>query len=297
MAVWQKVLVIVLLAAALTGGGLYFGRLVLAPRTSQRVPWVKYVHPNVTKLKEAQTLTKDGRLADARDLLVRALTSAPHSPVTRELRDLLGEINTRLFFEKESSPRKTDYTVSRGDALSSIARKLKSSTDAIMRINALDSSMIRPGDKLVVPQLDFTITIDLPRERVVVHDGHGFFTQYPIASVDLPRTRAARLETKVTAKSFWENGQPVAHSRNQATREGSPWISLARRGYVLYGVEEGSENSAGEIEIGDNPQEVSAEADDTNRPPQGIAMLKPDIEQLEVLIRRGTPVTIILQRK
>ncbi len=62
-------------------------------------------------------------MTEARVVLIEALTSAPTSPVTRELRDLLGEINTRLFFSDHSSPRKKEYTVNSGDALSSIARK------------------------------------------------------------------------------------------------------------------------------------------------------------------------------
>ncbi|MEO5721593.1 MAG: LysM peptidoglycan-binding domain-containing protein [Chthoniobacterales bacterium] len=293
MSVWQK-LVVIVLAAALVGAGVFFSRLVLMPPKLRPVPWVEYVHPNVEKLREAQRLVEKSQLPEARDMLVRALTGSPVSPVTRELRDLLGEINTRLFFEKESSMRKTDYIVKRGDALSSIARKLQSSTDAIMRVNALDSTLLRPGDKLVVPQLDFTITIDLPRGRVIVHDGHGFFTQYPIASVDLPKTRAAKVETRVNAKSFWDGGKPVARSLGKTSQDATPWIFLKRRGYVLYGVEENSEASEPEIEVEGGEEDAASQ---TDRPAQGIAMLKPDIKELEVLIQRGTPVTIILQRK
>ncbi len=295
MATWQKMFII-LLASSIVGGTVHFARRVSSPTQWPHVPWVTYVHPNVTKLKEAQDLADDGRLPEAREILVRALITAPRSPVTRGLRDLLGEINTRLFFEKESSPRKTEYTVRRGDALSSIARRLQSSTDAIMRVNALDSTRIRPGDTLLVPRLDFTITIDLPRERVIVHDGHGFFTQYPIASVDLPKTRTARVETKVNAKSFWEDGRPLASAPAQDEQAGMPWIFLSRRGYVLYGVEENSEDITPEVEIEGEDPSAGADAEDPNRPPNGIAMLKKDITELELLIRKGTPVTIVLSR-
>ena len=65
-----------------------------------------------------------------------------------------------------------------------------------MRVNDLDSTLIRPGEKLLVPRLDFTITIDLPRNRVVVHDSHGFLTQYPIAMADADRARVAAAATR-----------------------------------------------------------------------------------------------------
>jgi hypothetical protein len=92
-------------------------------------------------------------------------------------------------------------------------------------VNDLDSTLIRPGEKLFVPQLDFIITIDLPHDRLVVHDSRGFFTQYPIVSAELPPARQATIQTKVTAKSFWENGKPVRPSHG-ARSEGTPRVDL-----------------------------------------------------------------------
>jgi LysM repeat protein len=297
MSFWQKC-TIVLLGVAIFGSAAYVGRIVFRPQGLARyksIPWVQYVHPNVKKLKQAQTLVSEGNLNEARKVLVNALLTAPKSPVTRELRDLLGDVNTQIFFSKEPSPRKTEYIVKPGDALSSIARKLKSSAEAIVRVNNLNSTLIRPGEKLLVPSLDFTITIDLPRDRVVVHDSHGFFTQYPVASVELPKAKQSTIQTKVTAKSFWENGKPMRASR-ELQQEGTPRIDLGRRGYVLYGVEEESDATNSQIAVDADDKEGTTNSDDPNRPPQGIAMLKDDLSEIELLIHKGTPVTIILNR-
>ncbi|MGI8436564.1 MAG: LysM peptidoglycan-binding domain-containing protein [Chthoniobacterales bacterium] len=285
-------LIVVLLAAGIAAGGYYSARLVFQPRGVRTdIAWKAYVHPNVAKLKKAQELSAKGDLPEARTALIEALTSAPRSPVTLQLRDLLGEVNTRLFFEKEPSPRKVEYTVARGDALSSIARKLCSSTDAIMRVNDLDSTRIRPGEKLLVPKIDFTITIDLPRERVVVHDGHGFFTQYPIAATDLPTTRAGgNMQTKVKAKVLLEDGRPLARASGHTNPDADKAIYLERRGYVLYGVEETSESTDAQMEVSEDDQA----ADKTMR---GIAILKEDLADLDFFVRAGTPVTIIPERK
>jgi LysM repeat protein len=298
MSFWQKTVVVVL-GIAIFGGLTYFARIVFRPIGLERyksTPWVTYVHPNVKKLKRAQALVSEGKLTEARAILVEALITAPKSPVTRELRDLLGDVNTQIFFSKEPSSRKTEYTVKRGDALVSIARKLESSTEAIMRVNDLDSTLIRPGEKLLVPRLDFTITIDLPRDRVVVHDSRGFFTQYPIASAELPRAQQPTIQTKVVAKSFWENGKPVRPSHG-LQKEGTPRIDLGRTGYVLYGVEENRYASTSEIAIEADDKEQTVNSPDANSPPQGIAMLKNDIAEIELLIRKGTPVTIIRNRE
>jgi LysM repeat protein len=298
MSLWQKC-TIVILGIAIFGGAAYIGRVMFRPEGLAKyrsIPWVTYIHPNLKKLKQAQTLVGDGNLKEARTILIHALITAPKSPVTRELRDLLGDVNTQIFFSKESSPRKTEYIVKRGDALLSIARKLQSSAEAIMRVNDLDSTLIRPGEKLLVPQLDFTVTIDLPRNRLVVHDSHGFFTQYPIASADLPPTRQPTIQTKVTAKSFWENGKPV-RAGHEIQKEGTPRIDLGRRGYVLYGVEEESDTTISQIAVEVEDEERTPNSEDANRPPQGIAMLKDDLAEIELFIHKGTPVTIILNRE
>ena len=287
---------IALLAMGIIGGAVYIARIVFRPEGLAKyrsIPWVDYVHPNIKKLKQAQTLVGEGNLNEARAILVEALITAPKSPVTRELRDLLGDVNTQIFFSKEPSPRKREYTVKRGDALAAIARKLQSSAEAIIRVNDLESTLIRPGEKLLVPQLDFTITIDLPRDRLVVHDSHGFFTQYPIASADLPPTRHPRIQTTVAAKSFWKNGKPVPAS-NALRKDGAPRIDLGRRGFVLYGVEEGSDTLTTQIEVDSDDKQGTQNSAEPDRPPQGIAMLKNDLAEIELLIRKGTPVTIIL---
>jgi LysM repeat protein len=297
MSLWQRC-TIALLGVAIFGGAVFFMRIVFRPLGLERyksIPWVTYVHPNVKKLKRARILFRQGKLAEARAILVQALITAPKSPVTRELRELLGDVNTQIFFSKEPSPRKTEYTVKRGDALSSIARKLESSAEAIMRVNDLDSTLIRPGEKLLVPQLDFTITIDLPRNRLVVHDSRGFFTQYPIASAKLPLARQPTIQTKVAAKSFWQNGRPV-RAAHRLQKEGTPRIELGRRGYVLYGVEEESDATTSQIAVEADDKEETPNSGDTDRPPQGVAMLKNDLAEIELLIRKGTPVTIILNR-
>lgn len=299
MSIRQKSIIIFVLGAAILGSLTYFARIVSRPEGwehYQKIPWVTYVHPNVKKLSRAKALLRDGKLEDARALLIDALTTAPRSPVTRELRDLLGDVNTQIFFSKEPSPRKTEYTVKQGDALSSIARKLKSSADAIMYVNGLNSTLIRTGETLAVPHLDFTITIDLSRERVVVHDGHGFFTQYPIVSADLPPSRKSVVETKVSAKSFWKDGHPVRASVG-VKKEGTPRIHLQNHRYVLYGVDQENNTSDSEISVTEQGSETESPSKDTDRPPQGVAMLKPDIAELDLLIRKGTPVTIILDRQ
>jgi hypothetical protein len=66
---------------------------------------------------------------------------------------------------------------------------------------------------------------------------------------------------------------------------------------VLYGVEEDSNAKASEIAVEADDKDETLDSRDVNLPPRGIAMLKDDIAQIELLIRKGTPVTIILDQR
>jgi LysM repeat protein len=290
--------IVVLLGAAIFGGSAYFARIAFRPPELERymsIPRVKYVHPNVKRLKEAQEFVREGKLKEAQEILIKALLASPQSPVTLELRDLLGNINTQLFFSKEPSPRKTEYEVKQGDALSSIARKLDSSPEAIIRVNNLQSTLIRPGEKLLVPRLDFAMTVDLPNNRLVLHDSNGFFTQYSIVSAQLPPTRRSAIETKVAAKSLSEHDK-VVQATSGMQKEGTPRIGLSQAGYVLYGVGEDRQASISEIALSTDNNKQTVTSREVNRSPQGIAMMKEDIADVALLVRKGTSVTIILKQ-
>lgn len=257
------------------------------------------VHPIVAEVEKARKLHAAGKSLEAQKLLRDQLRMYPQAPEARPARELLGAINTGLFFSRDDLFGKTEYVVARGDSLARIAQRLKSSPEMIMRANNLDSTVIHVGDRLLVPDGDFTVTIDLPKERVVVHHGDGFFKQYPIQSFDLPASSQPRLATKVTATTFWKDGERVTASANEMG-EATPWIQLARPGYILYGISEEGGIGLGTVEITEDnkspPTAASAPEPNPDIPSRGIALLKDDLAELQLLLSRGTPVTIIRSR-
>ncbi|MEQ1860562.1 MAG: LysM peptidoglycan-binding domain-containing protein [Chthoniobacteraceae bacterium] len=251
-----------------------------------------FVHPILAEVTKARELIAARKERDAQKLLREQLRIYPQAPETRTARELLGEINTRLFFSDANLYGKTEYVVERGDSLARIARKLNSTPEMIMRANSLDSTLIHPGDRLLVPDGDFTLTIDLPKQRVVVHHDDGFFKQYPIQSIDVPASSLPQFATKVTATTLWKDGERVAPG-NSSLDGATPWVHLSRTGYILYGVSEESGVEPGGVQI-DDAQPTAANPD---TPPQGIALLRDDLAELQLLLRRGTPVTIVRERK
>ena len=289
-----QLLIVILLGATVIGGGSYaFYNLRYPYRNLARsgsTPPAVYVDPIVAKIEKARKLRAAGKLAAAQKLLQQQVRLYGRRPEAREARELLGDINTEMFFSTDTLFGKTEYFVKRGDSLWQIARKLNSTPKEIMQTNSLASDHIHPGDRLLVPDDDFTLTLDLPNERAVVHYGDGFFKQYPIVTINLAHAIHTPVTTHVRASTFWKDGAMLKNP-SAAERTGStPWLYLADGGYILYGVSEDEGLAPSSVEIRDERDEIGRDPD---IPPRGIALLKDDLAELQLLIDRGTPVTII----
>lgn len=295
-----KSVVVLALAALIFGGGGYLTYNLLHPYRDLRfpplTPRTAWVPPLERQINKARVLRKEGKLADAQKLLREQLRIYRNSPTAKEGRELLGNINTEMFFSTAYPFGKTEYVVRRGDTLWRIARKLDSSPEAIIRTNNLASDRLHIGDRLFVPEGDFTLTLDLPNERAVVHQGDHFFKQYPIVAMELPRSRQPQIATHVIANTFWREGQRLTSAEEKKNAEGvTPWIQLAQSGYVLYGVSE-TENDVEDSSV-EITEKKSPETSNPDIPPHGIALMKDDLAELQLLIDRGTPVTIIRPAK
>lgn len=242
----------------------------------------------------ARQLRAGGKLIEAKELLVQQLRLHPRREERKAARQLLGEINTQMFFSSDHTFGKTEYIVQRGDSLWRISRQLNSNPDLIRRTNNLTSDQIHPGDRLLVPEGDFTLVLDLPDARAIVLRDDFFFRQYPIVAVDLPRSRQAQIRTKIAASIFWKDDARLVAPSEEERAESTPWLYLAQPGYVLYGVSEDEE------ELAEGSVEIAEEREGTVRPdqpPGGIALLKNDLREIELLIERGTPATVIRTRR
>ena len=79
-------------------------------------------------------------------------------------------------------------------------------------------------------------------------------------------------------------------------KEGTPRIDLEHSGYVLYGVGEERQASTSGIAVTTDDNEQSMNSRHANRRGQGIAMMKEDIADIALLIRKGTPLTIAFKQ-
>ena len=277
-----KALVILGLLAAIGGGayGTYY-LLILAPR-ERDAREAASAHgqadhptpdPSTPDFGKAQALKRNQNYPGARAALDAFLVRYPDSSHRDEALTLLGDMNLTELFSGQPGPDKTEYIVQRGDVLDRVAHKTKSDPELIYQANSLDRIMLRIGQKLIIPNVDFSIEVHLSPKRLVLLNRGKFFKIYPLQDVRPLGKKAGEVRTKVQEKLAKQSGKPVVFgSRDFATSLRSLTLT-GQPGYTIYAQPDSSS--------------------DSERPPgTGLALIPSDAEELHSLVSVGTPVII-----
>jgi len=116
----------------------------------------------------------------------------------------------------------TTYTVRRGDALSIIARRFGVSVSALMRANGLRSTVIRPGQRLIVPVPHYEST-----NALQLAEAKPVSVQYGSRAVR-PLYTTQPLQTTAPATTAQPTALAASSERNEPSREATAATSEAR---------------------------------------------------------------------
>jgi LysM repeat protein len=285
-----KALVIIVLALAIFGGAYYAAYvLYLHPQEQLRAeqsqpPPPPPPDPALPDFDKALEIQNSGdtlaALAKWRDFVDRW----PQSTKIDEAKEYLGRINMALYLSPVQTPDKTVYIVKQGDVITRVAAKFKSTPEAVIKANHLTGSMLRIGQKLMVPPTDFSLVIDRQRQKVVLLQADKFFKQYSI--LIMPKGHAPKAGEKkpakppkitgrVTEKMAWRGANRITFTDKQYN-EATHWIMISPGGHNLY-------TEAAAAPDGTTPQ----------KPPGGGYGLAPEsMQELAALVRKNDPVTI-----
>lgn len=216
--------------------------------------------------EKAAALERSGDVEGARAAWAEYLRTFPSAPKTGEAKAALGRININRIFSKQAGPDKDAYTVGRGDSLVKIAAKFKSNPELIYRVNNLESINLQVGQQLVIPRISASLVVDRKERTLTVRQGGEFLKEYGLVSLKGPGTTGAG-ERKVTEKFALKGTTRVAFGQRDYS-ESERWIMLGGGGLAIRSAPEGAD------------------------PPPGIVVAAGAMEEIFVLVSRGTPVTI-----
>jgi LysM repeat protein len=275
-----KALIIAGLCVAIFGTAAYFGYRLYVPVPAFEKPGTAHRHvilrsdQGIPAFERCMQLRKTGNLQQAQAELENFVRYYPDSSRIQNAKQALGEINIAQLFSDAPGPGKNQYTIEKGDTIGSIVRKTKAPAELIMRINRIeDPTKLHIGQVLNISQPGFSLKISRGEKTVTLLDAGKFFKQYGVQAWNAPAPKnAVAIQGRVTGKIAWKDGRQVGLDSKDLNGSGR-WISLSVPGYALYTVE--TEESGG-----------------TPKPPGGLGMNPEDMEELSILLSKGTPVTI-----
>ena len=274
-----RTLVILALVAAIVGGSGYFAyEHFLKPKKldiqeKKQGPPPPPPDPSIAAFEALKPLLEQAT-PEAQTAREAFLTSYADSANVPAVRAAAGRINVTRLLSPEPSPEKISYTVVSGDSLVKIAAKTKSGAELIYRANGLSTINLQIGQQLVIPKLETSLVVDRAARTVTLLNAGAFVREYPAKSLKLPPPAAkGTIEIKVTDKVAL-NGTVRAAFGTKDFEGSERWIMLGLSGVVLRGV-----------------PPVVADASPAPMPP-GIVLDPADAEELFVLTKKGTPVTI-----
>ena len=278
-----KALIILLLAAVVFGGAAYYiNELYIKPDQELRAekargPEPPPPDPSLPELEKCLALKKNGNLAGARTALLHFIERYPRSSKINAARDALGEINATLFFSPTPDPSKQIYIVAKGDVLSRVAMRTRSTPEVIHRTNNMSGIMLRIGQKLVIPTSDFSAVVNLPAQKLTLFNGRQFFKQYRIAAVppeDGAKKPGPKRVGKVLAKLAIDPAGNRVTFQDPTYAEASHQVTISIPSHSFY--------------------TVAQPAGGTKRVPAkgGLGFTREDLEEIAVLLKKNDPVTI-----
>ena len=277
-----KTLVILVLLGAIVGGayGAYHF-LIEAPRQRDARELAVANRPNpaptpdisTPDFERAQALKRDRNFPEARLALEAFLIRYPDSSHHDQALSLLGDINYAELMDSHPGPGKVEYIVQRGDVLERVAHKVKSDAQFIYQANGLDRIMLRIGQRLIIPGVDFSIEVHLNSRRLVLLNHGKYFKIYPLQDTRPLPKKTTDIRTKIREKLATQDGRPVSFGTREFANSLRSLALAGQPGYTIYPISDAVPGS--------------------EKPPgSGLGLLASDAEELHSLVSVGTPVVI-----
>ena len=229
----------------------------------------------------ARSLISSGKPAEASQLLGEVIATTTDTNLKNNALRMQGRVNVDLFLSEAPTADKKTYIIQPGDSLDRIARNNNTTVDLLRRINGIEGNLIFPGARLLVPVAPFVLEVDKSDRTMTLMINGNRLKRYSVGLGRGGKTPLGTFTTVVhqTNPDWSPPSGGIVPFGDPLNVLGTRWISIADeshpdiKGFGIHGTTD-RESIGGETSNG------------------CIRMLNEDVEEVFLLIPRGTHVII-----
>jgi len=185
------------------------------------------------------------------------------------------DLNIKLIFSPAVTPGSIEYEIKPGDTLTKIAKEFNTTIELIAKINNLEGSVLRPGNKIKVWNTPFNVFVDKSQNILMLRSGNDVIKTYVVSTGANNCTPVGNFKiVNKLPNPTWFKAGAVVPADSPENILGSRWLGINVPGYGIHGTTE--------------PQNLGKQVT------QGcVRMFNPEVEELYMLLPLGTEVTIV----
>lgn len=230
---------------------------------------------------EAQAQLSAGKLARASALFGEVVEKSKDPDLAMNALRVQGRVNVKLFLSEIPSEYKKTYVIQPGDSLDRIARKNGTTVDLLRKMNGIEGNLIYPGARLFVPAAPFLVEVDKSDRKLDLTINGQLFKRYAVGVGRYGKTPVGTFFTVVHQENpdWTPPSGGIVKFGDPRNVLGTRWMSFEDKvrpelkGFGIHGTS-ARDSIGGETSNG------------------CIRMLNEDVEEVFMLIPRGTKVVI-----
>ncbi|MDD5431722.1 MAG: L,D-transpeptidase family protein [Candidatus Omnitrophica bacterium] len=229
-------------------------------------------------MSQAKEFESKNNLLEAKNSYQKLVNEFPSSGDVMNWQKKVEELNIKLLFSPAITPKSISYVIKPGDTLAKIAREFNTTTDLIIKSNNLPGDRISPGKKIKVWNAPFTIFVDKSQNSLILKTkDEEIIKTYTVSTGANNSTPVGtfKIVEKIANPPWFKPGatQPIP-AGNPENILGTRWLGLSIPSYGIHGTVD--------------PQSLGRQVT------QGcVRMANPEVEELYIIVPKGTEVTIV----
>ena len=234
-------------------------------------------------LAKGQDAERADDLLAARAAYEAALASSDIGGARALVESRLGAVMVSLITSQRQMPEKIEHAIASGDRIERLARTHGTTADLIAAANGISNpNNIRLGDRLrILHGAKFEILVSKSQNWLLLKMNGKFFKRYTVGTGRYNRTPIGTfvISDKIKEPSWWKDNVEIPYG-DERNILGTRWMAISATGNTPpasgYGIHGTWDNSS----LG---QQSSAGC---------VRMANTDVEELFMIVPKGTPVTI-----